>query len=217
MESKDDIAHEVEEHISKEDIKSRKKMSQDENSDLKKKLKQKDICKVKCKNEDIRSWIKTSQDKDSDSMEELKNKDTYEIKCKDKNIGNGMKTLQDEDCDSSEESENEATCEIKSKDEDSQNEIETSEDEDSDLKRKRNKVKFKDKDIWKEIRKMLQEKDSDAKKLLKYKKNDSCKVESEDEGIEEEYCSEATYLANKMKSAERLCQKESTVIILKEI
>lgn len=67
--------------------------------------------------------------------------------------------------------------------------------------------------------KMLQNKNTDAKKMLKNKftrKAESDDDES-DEGVEEEYCSDATYLARQIASAERLCQAESTVITLKEI
>lgn len=42
-------------------------------------------------------------------------------------------------------------------------------------------------------------------------------AESEDESLEDEYCSDATYLARKMASAEKLCQSDLIVIILKEI
>lgn len=40
---------------------------------------------------------------------------------------------------------------------------------------------------------------------------------SGDESVEEEHCSDATYLARQMASAERLCQSDTIVIILKQI
>lgn len=57
----------------------------------------------------------------------------------------------------------------------------------------------------------------DVDNMKKKNENISQKAESEDEGIKEEYCSDATYLARQMTSAERLCQSDSIVIILKEI
>lgn len=48
-------------------------------------------------------------------------------------------------------------------------------------------------------------------------KNTYKETESENESVEEEYCSDATYLARQMASAEKLCQSDLIVIILKEI
>ncbi|XP_071628192.1 uncharacterized protein [Temnothorax longispinosus] len=251
----------------KKDIKSRIEMSQDENNDLKKELKNKDTykvedknkvignektsqnedsdsteesenedtCKVKCKDKDVRNK-KTTQDKDSD----LKDKDTYKVKDKNKVTGNEIKTSQDEDSDSTEESENEDTCKVKCKDKDVRNkkttqdkdsdlkdkdtckvkdknkvtgnEIKTSQDEDSDSTEESenehiHEIKCKNKDTWNEIE-TLQNEDDNLKRKLKNK--DICKVEpsSDDEGVEEEYCSDATYLARQIASAERLSQEK---------
>ncbi|XP_024881506.1 uncharacterized protein LOC112460844 isoform X1 [Temnothorax curvispinosus] len=162
----------------KKDIKSRIEMSQDENNDLKKELKNKDTYKVEDKNKVIGNE-KTSQDEDSDSTEESKNKDTCKVKDKNKVTGNEIKTPQDEDSDSTEESENEHIHEIKCKNKDTWNETETLQNEDDNLKRK-------------------------------LKNKDTCKVKpsSDDEGVEEEYCSDATYLARQIASAERLSQEK---------
>ncbi|KAL6448200.1 hypothetical protein ACFW04_000298 [Cataglyphis niger] len=49
----------------------------------------------------------------------------------------------------------------------------------------------------------------DVDNMKKKNENISEKAESEDEDIKEEYCSDATYLARQMASAERLCQSDS--------
>lgn len=49
----------------------------------------------------------------------------------------------------------------------------------------------------------------DVDNMQKINENTSKEAESEDEDIEEEYCSDATYLARQMASAEKLCQSDS--------
>lgn len=48
---------------------------------------------------------------------------------------------------------------------------------------------------------------------IKKDENTSKETDSKDESMEEEYYSDATYLARKMASAEKLCQSDLTVII----
>lgn len=48
-------------------------------------------------------------------------------------------------------------------------------------------------------------------------KDKNKEIESENESVEEECCSDATYLARQMASAEKLCQSDLIVIIFKEI
>lgn len=52
---------------------------------------------------------------------------------------------------------------------------------------------------------------------IKRDENTHKESESEDECLEEEYYSDATYLARQRASAEKLCQSDLIVIILKEI
>lgn len=144
-----------------------------------------------------------SQDKNSDLKKELKNKDTSE--CRKKNIRNMLQ----EDSDLTEESKNEDTREVKCKNENIWNKKKKLQDKDSYLKKELENDTHRDKGI-----KMLQNENKNAKKALRNK--NTCKAGS-DEDVKEEYCSDATYLAQQMTSAERLGQAESKVIILKEI
>ncbi|KYN12474.1 hypothetical protein ALC57_15201 [Trachymyrmex cornetzi] len=182
-----------------EDIGKRTKMSQDKNN---KKDKYTDeassidedveeeycveathlIHKVKHKGKDIQNEKKTSQDEGSNSMEVSENKDIHEVKYKGDNILSKEKVSWNEDSDSTEKSENES-AEIKCKDKDIGNE-----------------------DIGNRM-KALQEKNHDSKKFWESKYIHRVKNKSEDEGIEE-YCSDATYLARQMASAESPCRIE---------
>ncbi|XP_071628191.1 uncharacterized protein [Temnothorax longispinosus] len=182
-----------------------KKTTQDKDSDLK----DKDTCKVKDKNKVTGNEIKTSQVEDSDSTEESENEDTCsKVKCKDKDVRN-KKTTQDKDSDLKDKD----TCKVKDKNKVvTGNEIKTPQDEDSDSTEESenehiHEIKCKNKDTWNEIE-TLQNEDDNLKRKLKNK--DICKVEpsSDDEGVEEEYCSDATYLARQIASAERLSQEK---------
>lgn len=159
---------------------------------------------------DIKSKIAISPNKKNNLENKLKNNDACEVKYKDEDIGNDIKSPKNnnsnENNNSMEELKMEDSYEIKCKAKGTDLESELKDDLTP-------KVKFKDKDIEKKIE-TLQNK-SDVKKVLKNKF--IRKVGSDDEDVLEDYCSEATYLARQMASAERLCQAESIVIILKEI
>lgn len=210
--------------------------SQDENSDLKKELKNKDTSE--CRKKNIRNMLQ----EDSDLTEESKNEDTHEIKSKDENIGNKMKTLQNDDNDMKKALKNKDTYEVKCKKKKIRNEIKASQEEDSDSTEKlknedTNEVKCKNENIWNK-KKTLQDKDSYLKKELENNthrdkgikllqnenknakevlRNKNTRKAGSNEDVKEEDCSDATYLAQQMTSAERLGQAESKVIILKEI
>ncbi|EGI65343.1 hypothetical protein G5I_06203 [Acromyrmex echinatior] len=140
------------------------------------------VHKVKHKGKNIQNEKKASQDEGSNSMKVLENKNIHEVKYKGDNILNKKKVSWDEDSDSTEKSENENA-----------------------------QIKCKDKDIGNEgignRMKTLQEKNHDSKKFCESKYIHRVKNKSGDEDIEE-YCSEVTYLARQMASAERPCQTE---------
>ncbi|KYN30539.1 hypothetical protein ALC56_15235 [Trachymyrmex septentrionalis] len=123
-----------------------------------------------------------NEDEDNNSMEILENKDIHKVKYKGHNIQNVKKVSEDEDSDSMEKSENENV-----------------------------EIKCKVKDIGSEDignrMKTLHEKNHDSKKFWESKYIHRVKNKSGDESVEE-YCSEVTYLARQMASAERPCQTE---------
>lgn len=151
----------------------------------------------------LKSRIMIPQNKNND----LKNKDACEVQYKDEDIGNDIKLLKDnsKDNNSIEESKIEDSHEVKCKDKDSDLETELKDDLTPKVK---NKVKNKDTGKGIETLQNI----SDVKKV---ENKFIRQVGSDDEDVIEENCSDATYLARQITSAERLCQAESTVIISK--
>ncbi|XP_018372487.1 PREDICTED: GRIP and coiled-coil domain-containing protein PFC0235w-like [Trachymyrmex cornetzi] len=209
------------------DIQNEKKTSQDEGSNSMEVSENKDIHEVKYKGDNILSKEKVSWNEDSDSTEKSEN-ESAEIKCKDKDIGSNVKISQDNN--SMEESKNKNAYKVKLKrfkNKDIRNWIEVSQDNDNNLMKKSENVcgikisQNKDSDLKKELKsedtiehedignrmKALQEKNHDSKKFWESKYIHRVKNKSEDEGIEE-YCSDATYLARQMASAESPCRIE---------
>ncbi|XP_018059673.1 PREDICTED: uncharacterized protein MAL13P1.304-like [Atta colombica] len=134
-------------------IKIKMETSQDENNDLKKKIKNKDTYKVKYR--DIRKRTRMSQSEDSDLTKEnediSENEDIYKVKYRDKNIEK-RKTSQDENNDSMEKLENEDIHKVKYRNKHIRKKIKISQNSDSDsvkeLDKDTQQIKCKDKDMW---------------------------------------------------------------------
>ncbi|XP_018355305.1 PREDICTED: putative uncharacterized protein DDB_G0289963 [Trachymyrmex septentrionalis] len=186
-------------------IQNVKKVSEDEDSDSMEKSENENV-EIKCKVKDIGSNIKISQD--NNSMEKFKKKNAYEVKLqklKNTDIRNWIEMSEDNDNNLMKKSDNINIKKRKSKN--IENGIEIPQNEDSDLKKElKSEDTIECEDIGNRM-KTLHEKNHDSKKFWESKYIHRVKNKSGDESVEE-YCSEVTYLARQMASAERPCQTE---------
>lgn len=144
---------------------------------------------MECKDEDVHDTEK-SVDKDNENMMKMSPYKDSELK----------KKLKTND-----------SHEVKCEDDNTENRIKTSQDEDNLTNKSENESAYKverNAENIENVIKTSKEKNSDAKKMWKSKYTRKTKYENEDI---EDHCSEATYLARQMASAERLYPAESTV------